>query len=71
MLGPDEMREVEPHVGGVAAIRVPEEGIVDYAAVCAALVRCIAAGGGRVITQARVTHLEKKQTQWICEDNRR
>jgi L-2-hydroxyglutarate oxidase len=49
MLGPDEMREVEPHVGGVAAIRVPEEGIVDYAAVCAALVRCIVARGARVI----------------------
>jgi L-2-hydroxyglutarate oxidase len=66
MLGPDEMREVEPHVGGVASILVPEEGIVDYAAVCAALVRCIEARGGHVITQARVTNLEKKQTQWIA-----
>src|SRR5271167_4921216 len=26
MLSPEEMREIEPHVGGVAAIRVPEEG---------------------------------------------
>src|ERR1022692_1935649 len=26
----DEMRETEPHVGGVAALRVPQEGIVDY-----------------------------------------
>ena len=26
-------------VGGVAALRVPQEGIVDYAAVCRALVR--------------------------------
>src|SRR5690242_7872793 len=25
-----EMREIEPHVGGVAALRVPQEGIVDY-----------------------------------------
>ena len=30
-LGRDEMREIEPHVGGVAALRVPQEGIVDYA----------------------------------------
>src|SRR5580704_1038340 len=67
ILGPNEMREIEPHVGGVAAIRVPEEGIVDYAAVCAALVRCIAECGGRVITQARVTDLEKKQGQWITK----
>ena len=26
----EEMREIEPHVGGVAALRVPQEGIVDY-----------------------------------------
>ncbi|MCB9274489.1 MAG: L-2-hydroxyglutarate oxidase [Lewinellaceae bacterium] len=32
-LGPDAMREIEPNVAGVAAIRVPEEGIVDYQAV--------------------------------------
>ena len=34
----DEMREIEPHVGGVAALRVPQEGIVDYPKVCEALV---------------------------------
>ena len=67
MLGPNEMREIEPHVGGVAAIRVPEEGIVDYPAVCAALVRCIVSSGGRVITLAQVTNLEKKQGQWITK----
>ena len=37
-MGRDEMREIEPHVGGVAALRVPQEGIVDYPKVCAALV---------------------------------
>ena len=34
----EELREIEPHAGGVAALRVPQEGIVDYPAVCAALV---------------------------------
>ena len=29
LLGAEEMREIEPHVGGVAALRVPQEGIVD------------------------------------------
>ena len=29
-----EMRETEPHVGGVAALHVPQEGIVDYGKVC-------------------------------------
>lgn len=35
----DAMREIEPHVGGLAALHVPEEGIVDYRAVCDALER--------------------------------
>lgn len=35
----DAMREVEPQAGGVAGLRVPEEGIVDYRGVCDALER--------------------------------
>ena len=64
MLGPDEMREIEPHVGGIAAIRVPEEGIVDYGAVCAALVRRITENSGTVKTAARVRTLERKGAVW-------
>ena len=36
-LGSEEAREIEPHARCLAAIHVPEEGIVDYAAVCATL----------------------------------
>ena len=32
------IREIEPNVAGLAALRVPEEGIVDYAAVIQAMV---------------------------------
>ena len=67
MLGPGEMREIEPHVGGVAAIRVPEEGIVDYAAVCEALARRIAETGGSVATNARVTKLDRQTGRWIAK----
>ena len=66
-LGPAEMREIEPHVGGVAAIRVPEEGIADYPAVCKTLAQCLVATGGKVITQASVTRLRRKSAQWIAE----
>src|SRR6266704_133629 len=55
LLSAPEMREIEPHVGGVAALRVPQEGIVDYAKVCAALVRKLEEHGARVVTNARVT----------------
>jgi L-2-hydroxyglutarate oxidase LhgO len=66
-LDASEMREIEPHVGGVAAIRVPEEGIVDYPAVCKTLVRCLTAAAGKVVTNAAVTRLRKTGTNWIAE----
>lgn len=66
-LGISEMREIEPHVGGVAAIRVPEEGIVDYPAVCRTLVQCLAAVNGKVVTQAAVTRLRRIGAKWIAE----
>ena len=66
-LGPERMREIEPHVGGVAALRVPQEGIVDYGAVCAALVSRIEAAGNRVVTAARVTALRPQSGGWLAD----
>jgi L-2-hydroxyglutarate oxidase len=65
-LGHSEMREIEPHVGGVAALRVPQEGIVDYAKVCAALVRKLADQGGQVVLNARVTQLNPTESGWVA-----
>ena len=39
------LREREPHIEGVAALRVPSAGIVDYGQVCAALVADLTANG--------------------------
>jgi L-2-hydroxyglutarate oxidase len=64
------LREVEPHAAGVAAVRVPEEGIVDYGAVCAALVREIEAGGGQVVTGAETRALRSRSTGWVVETPR-
>lgn len=36
-LSREEFLEIEPHAAGIAAVRVPEEGIVDYRAVCDAM----------------------------------
>jgi L-2-hydroxyglutarate oxidase len=66
-LGREEMREIEPHVGGVAALRVPQEGIVDYARVCASLVSRLRQRGARVVTAARVTRLRPSGTGWVAE----
>jgi len=53
-LGPEEIREREPHARGVAGLFVPDTGIVDYTAVCAAYAGHVRAAGGRVETGARV-----------------
>ena len=47
-LSPEEVKEVEPHVSCVAAIRVPTTGIVDYRQVCHALVHEIQQQGGEL-----------------------
>ena len=64
VLNYDQMREIEPHVGGLAALRVPQEGIVDYAKVCEALQRQIQAAGGSVVLGAKVTALQLRGAEW-------
>lgn len=55
VIGPEELREFEPHAVGIRAIRVEEAGIVDYPAVCAKLAGLIGQGGGEIRTNSRVT----------------
>jgi L-2-hydroxyglutarate oxidase len=64
LLGPEQMHEIEPHVAGLAALRVPEEGIVDYPAVCAAMASQVR---GRVVLNARVDRLKPAATGWVAE----
>ena len=66
-LSGDEMREIEPHVAGVAGLRVPQEGIVDYPKVCEAMLKVISAQDGKVVTNARVTGLRESGGGWIAE----
>jgi len=66
-LEPEQMREIEPHVGGVAGLHVPQEGIVDYPAVCNALVERLTEHGTRVVTGARVRKLRHSGPGWIAE----
>jgi (S)-2-hydroxyglutarate dehydrogenase len=67
MLTGDELREIEPHAAAIAAIRVPQEGIVDYLRVCETLVSLIREQGGEVITSARVTAITRKNGAWRVE----
>ena len=62
-----QMLEIEPHAGGVAALHVPQEGIVDYTGVCRVMARKIEEGGGRVVTRARVIALRETSSAWTVQ----
>ncbi len=53
-IGPERLAELEPHTRGVAALHVPEAGIVNYLTVCHALVRAITKAGGEVRTGQQI-----------------
>jgi len=58
LLSPDQIREIEPHAAGLLALRVPEEGIVDYPQVCETMVALLKASGAQVLTSTPITKIE-------------
>ncbi len=54
-LGPDGIREIEPEAVGVAALHVPEAGVVDFPGVAARVAERLVAGGARVVLGGEVT----------------
>lgn len=66
---PAEFREIEPHAAGLAALRVPQEGIADYPAVADTLASLIAARHGRVVLNARVRALRKSPAGWVAQSD--
>ena len=63
-LSPEEIREIEPHAAGLAAIHVPEEGIVDYAGVVEAMAAQIRAKGGEIVLGSKAERLKRAGGIW-------
>ena len=64
LLSREELREIEPHAGGVEALHVPQEGIADYPAVCETLAGLVRKQGGEIVTGACVTSLHREAGGW-------
>jgi L-2-hydroxyglutarate oxidase len=62
-----EMREIEPHVAGIAGLRVPETGIVNYKAVCAVYATRINAASGRIATSTKFLGCRREPDGLIAE----
>jgi (S)-2-hydroxyglutarate dehydrogenase len=65
----EQIKEIEPHAAGLAAIHVPQEAIVDYPAVTTKLGDLIQQGGGEVRLGARVTRLVPNGDGWVAQSS--
>lgn len=66
-LDPAGMREVEPHVTGLAGLFVPQTGVVDFAEVTAAYARVAASRGAVVETGTRVLGVRREAGGLVLE----
>ena len=58
-LSPEEIRQQEPHITGIAGLWVPQTGIVDYVAVTEAFARRVRENGGEIRTGTRVMEVRR------------
>jgi len=58
-IGPEELGEIEPHASGVAAIRVPSTGIVDFKRVAEAFAAIVQEKGGELRTGTEVESISE------------
>ncbi len=69
-IGAQELRELEPHCAGIAALHLPATGIVDFRLVTDALRRSFEAAGGEVHVDAAVERLRERRQSVIVETSR-
>lgn len=70
VIGPERLRELEPHARGVRAIVVPEAGIVDYKAVSARLAELLTRHGATLWNNARVERIKRLDNGIVAETTR-
>ena len=65
MIGPEELREIEPHVQGVAALHSPSTSIVDFAEVTQALAEDAVAAGAKILLGQEIIGLRPAGTEVV------
>lgn len=69
-IGKEELKEIEPHVAGLAAIRVPQAGIVNYRQVSEKFADIIRENGGEILLGTKVEKIYEETDSVIIETNR-
>lgn len=67
LVGPEQLREIEPHAVGLRALVVPSTAITDYALVCVKYADLIQTQGGTILTSTPVTGLRRFRSDGIVE----
>jgi L-2-hydroxyglutarate oxidase LhgO len=67
LMGRDELREIEPHAGGLRALAVPSTGITDYARVCDKYAELVSAQGGTLLTSTAVIGIKRDAQEIVVE----
>ena len=67
LLKREELREIEPHATGVAALHVPGTGVTDYAKVCEKYAELLVAQGAAVRTGSAVTGVRQSSSEVVLE----
>jgi L-2-hydroxyglutarate oxidase len=67
MIGPEGLRDLEPHCTGVAAMHVPGTGITNYASVAQKYAELIQQNGGKILTGSEVRGIVKRPSEIALE----
>jgi L-2-hydroxyglutarate oxidase len=67
MIDREQLRQIEPHCGGLRWLHVPSTGITDYARVCEKYAELVVAQGGTVRTSTEVTGLVRGSGETVLE----
>jgi L-2-hydroxyglutarate oxidase LhgO len=67
MIGPDQLRDIEPNTVGVKALWVPSTGIIDYPAVVQTMSRLLQESGGELRMGAEVKDIRKSDGEIVVE----
>ncbi|MDQ1350075.1 MAG: (S)-2-hydroxyglutarate dehydrogenase [Acidobacteriota bacterium] len=66
-LGPEEIKEYEPHAAGVGGLFVPDTGIVDYVKVTEKYAEIFKNNGGVIKLNARVRRIKKVKKEILLQ----
>jgi L-2-hydroxyglutarate oxidase LhgO len=65
MIGPERLREIEPHARGARAIYSPATGIIDFTQVAEAYAGIVREQGGEILTSRRVKKISQSGGELI------